>query len=49
LNKLNVMQNTNNTNNTIINDSVNDMGTLFQNRAQASFSSKQVHAYSKPV
>jgi len=48
-NKLNVMQNTNNINNTIINDIVNDKGTLFQNKAQANFSSKQAHAYSKPV
>jgi len=49
LNKLNVMQNTNDINNTIINIIVNEIGTLFQNSAQASFSAKQVHAYSKPV
>jgi len=43
------MQNTNDNNNTNINDIVNEIGTLFQNSAQASFSAKQVHAYSKPV
>ena len=48
-NKLNTMQNTNDINNTNINNIVNEIGTLFTNSAQASFSAKQVHAYSKPV
>ena len=39
----------NDINNTNINNIVNEIGTLFTNSAQASFSAKQVHAYSKPV